>query len=293
MLNFIIDTQKYDKCGVKFRYADFITFLSDYNIPYTIDKNINNEGYNIIDINYLDDNPQFELQDNCYVFCGSSRKIISILYTYYKKHNTLPNYNNYITHNLYYANSLDAIFMPMFLYNNDIKMIKTQKKYKYGIYANFYDVSYLIYKDVLNILSISLDDVLFMDNQNCVSKKCNRTSDKHFFYSHIETFLDFSNDYANRHVMSRTCLELIANNIPIHIISFYNSIPVSFKNFNHIKYYKIKEFNEFNLLGIEYQPKYFLTKTYSDYIKYLANNMDKHIKYESVEEYANENFYTK
>ena len=173
----------------------------------------------------------------------------------------------------------------MFLYKNNINILKLNKKYRYGIYANLYDVSYLIYNEIFNKLNISINNILFMDNQNRVPNNWHKTNDKDIFYSSIDIFLDFANDYTNRHVMSRTYLELIANNIPIHIVSFNNSKPISLKNFSHIKYELLHKYDIFDLLNVKYEPKYFLTQSYSEYIKYLVNNLDKSIHYQFVEEY--------
>ena len=87
--------------------------------------------------------------------------------------------------------------------------------------------------------------------------------------------------------MSRTYLELIANNIPIQIVSFNNSKPISFRGFSHIEYETVAEYHLFDLLNVKYEPKYFKTDTYSDYIKYALNNLNKPIKLATVEEYSN------
>ena len=175
----------------------------------------------------------------------------------------------------------------MYLHYNDIIHINKSKSYKYGIFASDYDVSYLIFNEVFNKLDIDYNDILFMDNSNCVSRELQITNDKNVFYSSIDTFLDFANDYTNRHVMSRTYLELIANNIPIQIVSFNNSKPISFRGFSHIEYETVAEYHLFDLLNVKYEPKYFRTDTYSDYIKYALNNLNKPIKLATVEEYSN------
>ena len=289
MFNFIFDDTNYQKYGMQYRYADFIQYLSDNNLEYCIGEDINKHKYNIIDINYMYDNPTFLINDNCYIFCGSSRKVLKIL-DYYRLHNIKPDYTKYLLHNLYYANSLNAIFIPMFLYKNNINIKKVDNKYKYGIYANSYDVSYLLYKEIFDKLYVPIDNILFMDNQNGVPNNWHKTNDKDIFYSSIDIFLDFANDYTNRHVMSRTYLELIANNIPIHIVSFDKSKPISFKNFSHIEYEIIDKYDVFDLLNVKYEPKYFLTQTYSKYIKYLVNNLDKSIHYQFIEEYMDGRF---
>ena len=288
MLNFIFDNIKYDKCGAKYRYNDFISFLNDYYIIYKISNNIKSSDFNIIDINYICENPYIILNDLCYIFCGTSKKLFEYLSTfnYYKK----INYQQYISHNLYYTNCFNGIFLPMFLYNNDIKLKNVNKKYKYGVFITHYDVNYLMLDKIINILNISYDDILFLDNEKYIKPIYHKTNDKDIFYSSIDIFLDFANDYTNRHVMSRTYLELIANNIPIQIVSFNNSKPISFKGFSHIKYKKIQEFEYFDLLEVIYEQKYFKTETYSNYIKYILNNLNKPIKLPTVEEYTNENF---
>lgn len=289
MINFIFDTSKYDKHGIKYRYIDFISFLDNYNIEYTISKNINPKCFNFLEINYLCDYPYFQFNNSCYIFCGSSKKIFETT-TLLSKHGIKPNYQHYISHNLYYAQCFDGIFLPMYLYTNDIAPNNMIKRYKYGIFATNYDVNYLVFDEVINKLGIDWRDILFMDNEECVNRRMNITNDKNIFYSSIDTFLDFANDYTNRHVMSRTYLELIANNIPIQIVSFNNSKPISFRGFSHIQYETVVEHELFDLLNVYYEPKYFRTGTYSDYIKYALNNLDKPIKLATVEDYTNENF---
>ena len=178
----------------------------------------------------------------------------------------------------------------MFLHTNDITIIDNLKRYKFGVFATHYDVSYLLFDEIMDTLGIDYQDILFMDNEDCINHGMNITNDKDIFYSSIDTFLDFANDYTNRHVMSRTYLELIANNIPIQIVSFNNSTPISFKGFSHIKYETIAEYHLFDLLNVRYEPKYFRTDTYSDYIKYALNNLDRPIRLATVEDYTNENF---
>lgn len=289
MINFIFDTARYDKNGIKYRYNDFMSFLSRYNIAYTIRSQVKIANFNIIDINYICDNPDIILNNSCYVFCGSSKKIFEII-PYYITHKMNLNYRHYLSHNLYYAQCFDGVFLPMYLYINDISLIKNLKQYKYGIFVSHYDMSYLLFTEIINTLGISYQDILFMDNEKCVNHGMNITNDKNVFYSSIDTFLDFANDYTNRHVMSRTYLELIANNIPIQIVSFNNSKPISFKGFSHIKYETVAEYHLFDLLNVKYEPKYFRTDTYSDYIKYALNNLDKPIRLATVEDYTNENF---
>lgn len=289
MINFIFDTTLYDKNGVKYRYDDFLLFLKKSNIKYNTVYNITDYRYNIVDLLYICDNSNFVINSSCYMFCGSSKKIMESK-QYYNKHNIIPDYSKYISHNLYYANSFNGTFLPMFLYKNDTKMVNVNKKYKYGIFASCYDVTYLLYNKIFDTLDIDYNEILFMDNENCVNNKYNKTNDKNLFYSSIDTFLDFANDYSNRHVMSRTYLEIIANNIPIQIVSFNNSKPISFKGFSHIQYNKINEFTNFDLLDVIYEPKYFKIETYSDYIRYILNNLDKRIHLSSVEEYVNGTF---
>lgn len=286
MINFIFNTNKYDKIGIKYRYKDFITFLDDYKIDYSISNVLQEKTFNIIDLFYLCDNPNFQINDSCYIFCGSSKKIFEAA-SYYKEHNMTPNYHQYISHNLYYAQCFDGVFLPMYLYLNDIVLRDTGKQYKYGIFANSYDVSYLMFDEVINTLGIDWHDILFMDNYGCVSHGMNVTNNKNIFYSSIETFLDFTNDYTNRHVMSRTYLELIANNIPIQIVSFNKSKPVSFKGFSHVQYEIVIQHKLFDLLNVYYEPKYFKTDTYLDYIKYIFNKLDTPIRLKTVEEYCN------
>lgn len=287
MINFIYEKKKYNKIGSVYRYKDFLSFLDNQNIAYT--TNIFKSKQNIVDMLYFCEHPEFIIDDSCYMFCCSSKKIFQSL-SYYNTHNIKPNYCQYIVHNLYYANCFNGIFLPMFLYNNDIQLINVNKKYRYGIYATNYDVTYLIFNKLFHLLDVDCNDILFMDNQNCVDYKCNKTNDKDTFYSSIDIFLDFANDYTNRHVMSRTYLELIANNIPIQIVSFNNSKPISFKGFSHIKYKKIQEFEYFDLLEVIYEQKYFKTETYSNYIKYILNNLNNSLHLVSVEEYINGTF---
>ena len=287
-MNFIFNTNKYDKIGIKYRYQDFISFLENYAIEYNISQCIEANAFNIVDLFYMCDNPNFEIDNSCYVFCGSSKKIFEAI-PYYIAHNKKPDYQHYISHNLYYAQCFNGIFLPMFLHTNDITLTGGLKRYKYGIFANSYDVSYLVFKEILDALGITSHDVLFMDNSGCITNPVlNQTNDKNVFYSSIDAFLDFANNYTNRHVMSRTYLELIANNIPIQIVSFNKSKPVSFKGFSHVKYVTLVEHELFDLLSVHYEPKYFKTDTYSNYIKYILSNLDKPIKFSTVEEYSNE-----
>ena len=287
MLNFIFNTSKYDKIGIKYRYKDFIAFLDDYKIKYTISGNRQDGANNIVDLFYICDNPDFEIDNSCYVFCGSSKKIFEAV-PYYKAHNIKPNYQHYISHNLYYAQCFNGIFLPMLLHINDITLTDGLKRYKYGIFANSYDVSHLVIDEVINTLKLDYRDILFMDNSECIQSDKNITNDKNIFYSSIETFLDFANDYTNRHVMSRTYLELIANTIPIHIVSFNKSKPVSFMGFSHVQYKTLAEYDLFDLLSVYYEPRYFKTDTYSDYIKYALNNLNTPLKRSTVEEYCHE-----
>lgn len=289
MTNLIFDIVKYDKCGIKYRYNDFILFLRKYNIDYTIDNKIKLNNFNIIDINYICDNPNIVLDNSCYIFCGSSKKIFETN-SYYIFHSVKPNYQQYISHNLYYAQCFSGVYVPMFLHTNDITIIDNLKRYKFGVFATHYDMNYLLFTEIINTLGISYQDILFMDNEDCINHGMNITNDKDIFYSSIDTFLDFANDYTNRHVMSRTYLELIANNIPIQIVSFNNSTPISFKGFSHIKYETVAKYHLFDLLNVRYEPKYFRTDTYSDYIKYALNNLDRPIRLATVEDYTNENF---
>ena len=286
MINFIFNTNKYDKIGIKYRYKDFITFLEDYKIEYEISNIPQKNIFNIVDLFYLCDNPNFQLDDSCYIFCGSSKKIFETAF-YYKNHNIVSNYHHYISHNLYYAQCFGGVFLPMYLHSNDIVLRNGGKRYKYGIFANSYDVSYLVFDKIINALGIDYHDILFMDNYGCVNHERNVTNDKNTFYSSIETFLDFTNDYTNRHVMSRTYLELIANNIPIQIVSFNKSKPISFKGFSHIHYEIVIRHELFDLLNAHYVPKYFKTDTYSDYIKYILNNLNAPIHLATVEGYCN------
>lgn len=286
MINFIFDTSKYDKCGMKYRYNDFMMFLKDYNIKYTISTQINLTDFNIIDINYVCDNPDVELDNSCFVFCGSSKKIFEAL-PYYTLHNIKHNYQRYISHNLYYAQCFGGVFLPMFLHTNNITIEGSLKRYKYGVFATHYDVSYLLFDEIMNNLGIDWCDILFMDNWKSVRRNMNITNNKNIFYSSIDTFLDFANDYTNRHVMSRTYLELIANNIPIQIVSFNKSKPISFMGFSHVQYETLAECELYDLLSVHCEPKYFKTDTYSNYIKHILSNLDKPVKFSTVEEYSN------
>ena len=286
MINFIFNTDKYDKIGIKYRYQDFNSFLKDYKIEYSISNACQKHCFNIVDLFYLYENHRFKLDNSCYIFCGSSKKIFETIPRHVKC-DIISDYRHYLSHNLYYAQCFNGVFLPMYLHYNDIIHINKSKSYKYGIFASDYDVSYLIFNEVFNKLDIDYNDILFMDNSNCVSRELQITNDKNVFYSSIDTFLDFANDYTNRHVMSRTYLELIANNIPIQIVSFNNSKPISFRGFSHIEYETVAEYHLFDLLNVKYEPKYFRTDTYSDYIKYALNNLNKPIKLATVEEYSN------
>ena len=269
--------------GNYFRYQDFFNFLSDNNIEFNINnKNLNEFDINVIDIVYYCDIEKLPLNENCFIFCGSSYKILEL-----ESKNIKLDYSRFLTHNLYYAQCFNGIFLPMFLHTNDITLTGGLKRYKYGVFATHYDMSYLLFDEIINTLGISYQDILFMDNENFINRDMNTTNDKNIFYSSIETFLDFTNDYTNRHVMSRTYLELIANNIPIQIVSFNNSKPISFRGFSHIEYETVAEYHLFDLLNVKYETKYFRTDTYSDYIKYALNNLNKPIKLATVEEYSN------
>lgn len=286
MVNLIFNTSNYNKCGMKYRYNDFISFLDDYSLKYTLSAQIKPTDFNILDINYVCDNPDIELDYSCYIFCGSSKKIFEAT-SYYVAHNIKPSYQHYISHNLYYAQCFGGVYLPMFLHTNDVTITGGIKQYKFGIFATHYDVSYLLFTEMINTLGISYQDILFMDNEKCSNRGMNITNDKNVFYSSIDTFLDFANDYTNRHVMSRTYLELIANNIPIQIVSFNKSKPISFRGFSHIEYETVAEYHLFDLLNVKYEPKYFRTDTYSDYIKYALNNLNKPIQLSTVEKYSN------
>lgn len=289
MTNFIFNTIKYDKCGMKYRYNDFMMFLKDYKIDYTVSTQITPTDFNIVDINYICDNPDIELNNSCYIFCGSSKKMFEAI-PYYIIHKKKLNYQHYISHNLYYAQCFGGVFLPMFLHTNNITLVDSVKHYKYGIFATHYDVIYLLLNEILDALGVNYSDILFLDNEDCVNAICNKTSDKNVFYSSIETFLDFTDYYTNRHVMSRTYLELIANDIPIQIISFNQSKPISFTGFSHVQYEILAKHELFDLLSVQYEPKYFRTDIYSNYIKYILSNIDKPIKLPTVEDYTNENF---
>ena len=289
MINFIFDSTKYDKCGMKYRYNDFILFLEKFNIDYIISTQIKPNTFNIIDINYICDNLDIHINDSCYIFCGSSKKVFESI-IYYTKYNKKPEYKHYISHNIYYAKCFSGIFLPMFLYTNDIVLISNIKQYKYGIFVTHYDVNYLVLDNILNTMGLNYNEILFMDNENCISNMYNKTSDKNIFYSSIETFLDFSDCYSNRHVLSRTYLELIANNIPIQIVSFNKTKPISFKGFSHIQYTTLAKYELFDLLNVYYNQKYFKTDLYSNYIKYILKNLDKPINLPTIEDYTNDNF---
>lgn len=276
--------------GNYFRYQDFFNFLSDNHIDFSINsKNLNDFDINIIDIVYYCDIEKMPLAANCFIFCGSSYKILEL-----ESQNIKLDYNRFLTHNLYYAHLLNGIFLPMFLYHNDIVITPIEQKYKYGMFLSLYDSNYIIAFDVLRQCGIDYKDVLFLDREGLIPTTYNVTSDKNIFYSSIYTFLDIANDYNNRHVVSRTYLELIANNIPIHIISFNNHEAVTFKNFRHLKYQPVYETNTFKIYNVEYNKYYFNTQNYSNYISllfnyYLCNNKKPSIK-DSVEEYSNNGY---
>ena len=52
-----------------------------------------------------------------------------------------------------------------------------------------------------------------MDREQYFDSSYNTTQDNEFFINNIDTFLDIANDYTNRHVFSRTYLEIINNDI--------------------------------------------------------------------------------
>ena len=277
--------------GNNFRYIDFFNFLSDNNIEFSInDTNLSKYDTNIIDIIYYynhSNNFNEQLNDNCFIFCGSSYKIVEL-----ESKNIKLDYTRFLTHNLYYAHLLKCVFFPMFLYKTDIIQNRIPK-YKYGMFLSPHDSSYLVLPDILNEYGISIEEILFMDREKLFNKY-NTTSDKNKFYSNIECFLDIANDYNNRHVTSRTYLELIANDIPIHIVSYCNSEAVTFKLFNHLVYEKIFEAKDFNIYNVKYNNYYFNTQNYSKYIlNSLLNNLSnknlaklRQLK-SNVEEYSN------
>ena len=52
MVNFIFNTDKYDKIGIKYRYQDFNSFLKDYKIEYSISNACQKHCFNIVDLFY-------------------------------------------------------------------------------------------------------------------------------------------------------------------------------------------------------------------------------------------------
>ena len=53
MINFIFNTDKYDKIGIKYRYQDFNSFLKDYKIEYSISNACQKHCFNIVDLFYM------------------------------------------------------------------------------------------------------------------------------------------------------------------------------------------------------------------------------------------------
>lgn len=279
MLNFIY--KKLGLHGNNYRYKDFFKFLDSQHILYKInDINFNEYHANIIDIVYYYDNTDIKLLDNCYIFCGSEYKILQL-----EGRNITFDYSRFITHNLYYAQQLKCMFLPMYLYENNINITNIDKKYKYGMFLTYNDSNYLIVEELLSRFNISIGDVLILDRENLMKAPFITTNNKEYFYSSIDCFLDIANDYNNRHVTSRTYLELISNNIPIEIISYYDSEAITLKGFRHIKKELLKSDKEVKWYKIDYNKYFFNTNSYS---KYIANLLSKprNIIYNYVEDYA-------
>lgn len=290
MINFITDIDKSFIVGNKHRYIDFFEFADDYNISYTNTDNINNDVYNIIDLRYLCNNTDIILNDKCKFFCGYSLRIIELLSnncSYVYKDLIL---NNIVSHNLYYCKCFNGTFLPMYIYKN-INRYSVNNKYKYGMFITHEnDVNYILINDIMNKLNINKEDILFMDREQYFDYSYNTTQDNEFFINNIDTFLDIANDYTNRHIFSRTYLEIINNDINFNIISYNNSKPTSFLNFNHIQYDLIDNYDDFEYINVKYDKKYFKMENYSNYIKEVVVNNKFNILYNYVEDYCNDRF---
>ena len=277
MFNFFINTPENINGGV-YRYQEFFAFCDKNNIPYTINQDITNED-NIIDIDYFSMGNDY-VKGN--IFYGAMRR-----YIYHKI--KFPDRKHY-THNLYYANLTNGIFLPMFIYDTHRYRKQENIKYKYGMFSTIFDSNFPSIDYLLKECNISCEDILLLDRENLMSAYgYETTQNTEYFLNSVENIIDVVFQYSTRHVFSRFYAECMIFNKPMYFISINDTTPISFRNFKHIKYNKLKKINSIiSIIKAEYDIKYFMLSSYSEYIKYVSNNLCNNIvKLDYVEDYSN------
>lgn len=279
MLNFVLRNIG-DIYGNTKRYEDFFKYLNYLNFSYITSSTTKSNTTNFIDLLYETQNKyrQYKLfKPNNFYFLGGESRIIELLTNSLKSHNL-------VTHNLYYAKKLNAVFLPMFLFQNTAKVKRDNIKYKYGFFISTEDPNSYILENIIEEMNIDKRDILLMDRHNIYSDY-NTTTDNKLFYNSIESFVDIASDTSTRHIVSRTYLELIDNDIPIKCVSFDDNKLISFMGFNHIRYTIENEYEHFKIYNVIYDKKYFRTDTYTNYILKTLNTFELDLR-DDVEDYA-------
>lgn len=258
------------------RLTDFNSFLTTHNISATLtilDSNILRNVDYPIPLTIL---KEFRDDPRSFISVASTKDIIHF-WNLFREFN-LTIHNSFLSST--YSN---AIFLPMFCIENNIKIEDISetskpnaKRYPYGIYITNYDANSEMLYDVLEDLSIDKDQVFLMDKEDSY-KEFNTTRDRDLFFSSVDTILEFSDTYSSRHVSSRFYFECIYNNKPLYIVNLNESElepkPHTLVQFKSIKYKKLLDLSskKFSIFSFDLDKKLIMTSSYIDYIKWVMD----------------------
>jgi hypothetical protein len=290
MISFLSENlQTYDKKNIHGgigRYSDFYTFLKDHSIPFVNCIDVNNT--NIFDSNLLKYIEYTKINSKDIVFLSSIQRILEI------KHSQ---FENFLIHNLHFAFKLNIGFLPMFGYDSNNLYKKTNidnsHKYKYGLYIATYDGNYNNFFNIINYLGKENVAILCQDSNYLFDKDVFVTNDTSLFINKIESLIDFYDQYASRHVMSRLYIECFLENIPFYVFTNSYKQPqlYSLLQFEHIKYILEDKIKDFKMYKVLYNQYYFKTETYTKYIrKCFETEIFNKYKEDYIESLSNNNY---